>query len=53
LFVDDDMTTGLVVHTDVDRPEGGINHRYPVTIWWFVRDAGQALTGRLPRVDDD
>jgi len=27
---DDDMTTGLVVHTDVDGLEGGIGYRQPI-----------------------
>ena len=40
MLADDDMTTGLVVHTDVDGLEGGINrgHRPVEPKSWFVRD---------------
>ena len=47
MLADDDMTTGLVVHTDVDK-ENGAKHWQPT--WSIARDRVELAE---PHVDDD
>ena len=44
MLADDDMTTGLVVQTDVEVSEG-TNYNWP--IWWVARDRAELTEERV------
>jgi len=44
MLADDDMTTGLAVHTDVDEIED-ISYRRPR--WWFAKDRAEQAEVRV------